>query len=89
MRLLIGLIRAVFILIGFLFVMAFAAVVLVIGGAYMLLSGRKPQFRVVRPQDFAAGPFGRPQGFEAQGPFERPPMKDVTPIPVAEIDSAH
>ncbi len=67
MRIILGLIRAVLILGGFIALAVVVGVVMLVGGAYMLLTGRRPKVRVFRPQGFG-------------GPFERPPMKDVTPI---------
>lgn len=78
MTALLRVIRALLIFFGFITVLIIAAVAVVIGGLYMLLTGRRPQVRVFKPQGFGST-FGQQDAFFRRDDFGRPPMKDVTP----------
>lgn len=80
MRLITGLIRFIFLMLGLLVVGLVAAFVLITGTLFMLISGKRPQVRVFRPQGFG----GRAP---EEGPFYQPPMKDVTPQPAERLNS--
>jgi len=66
MRLLFTLIKTLLLFVVFGIVAVVVSFILFIGGLIMLISGRRPKFRVYTQNDF-------------EQVFQRPPMRDVTP----------
>lgn len=71
MRILFGFIRFIFMFIVLGTVALLATAVLTVVGLLLLITGRRPQFKVYSARDFRE-PFHDPF-------FDRPPMRDVTP----------
>lgn len=67
MRLIGALIKGILLFVIFGIVAFIVTIFLLIGGLFMLISGRRPRFRVYTRKDFE------------MDVFERPPMRDVTP----------
>lgn len=80
MRLIGWVIKTVLIVSGLIFITIVTTFLFAFGGLVYLLGGRKPAFRIYTSRGSRGT--GYPEGFEQR------PMKDVTPKPTSQLNSA-